>query len=171
MVAIFRAIRVGGIRDPRRLIAYAWSTAQRILSTRIGSLIAERESSSEEDSEMICDAGPNPETAAIRRQNKEIAAQVLATLPKKQREVLIRYYLRGQHGASIQAEMGLTPTQFRLIKSRAKAALTSRLQQHLADRLSSAPSEGGIIDEVRNDSGDIGEEDWKRNSELREKKF
>jgi RNA polymerase sigma factor (sigma-70 family) len=134
MLALFRAIRVGGIRDPRSLRAYAWSTAQRILSTRLGSLIAEREAASDEDSEMICDSAPDPETVAIRRENAEIAARVLATLPEKHREVLIRYYLEGQHRGMIEAEMGLTATQFRLIKSKAKAALTLRLQRCLGDR-------------------------------------
>jgi RNA polymerase sigma factor (sigma-70 family) len=134
MLALYRAIRTGGIRDPQSLRAYAWSTAQRILSTRLGTLITERQSSSDENSEMICDSAPDPETTAIRRQNAEIASRVLATLPEKHREVLIRYYLEGQHREVIQAEMGLTSTQFRLIKSKAKAALTVRMQHRLGDR-------------------------------------
>jgi RNA polymerase sigma factor (sigma-70 family) len=132
MLAVFRAVRLGGIRDPRSLRSYAWSAAQRILSTRLGTLITERQSV--EDSGMICDSAPDPETSAIRRENAEIAGRVLATLPKKHREVLIRYYLEGQPRERIQAEMSLTPTQFRLIKSKAKAALTLRLRRRLSDR-------------------------------------
>jgi RNA polymerase sigma factor (sigma-70 family) len=134
MLALFRAIRTGGIRDPRSLRAYAWSTAQRILSTRLGSLITERQSAGGEASETICDSAPDPEAVAIRRQNAEIASRVLAGLPERHREVLIRYYLEGQQREAIQAEMGLTSTQFRLIKTKAKAALTSRLQRRLGDR-------------------------------------
>jgi RNA polymerase sigma factor (sigma-70 family) len=135
MLALFRAIRIGGIRDPRSLRAYAWSTAQRILSTRLGTLITERQASSDEDSEAISDSAPDPEAVAIRRQNAEIASRVLATLPEKHREVLIRYYLEGQQREAIQTEMGLTATQFRLIKSKAKSALTSRMRRRLGDRL------------------------------------
>lgn len=131
MLAIIRAIRLGGIREPQRLRAYAWSTAQRILSTRLSSLITEREAASDQDSESICDRGLNPEAAAIRHQNKEVAIRVLAALPEKHREVLIRYYLDGQTRDTIQQEMGLTDNQFRLIKSKAKAALMSRLQRRL----------------------------------------
>jgi hypothetical protein len=42
-------------------------------------------------------------------------------MPVQQREVLIRFYILEQLPEVIQEELGITPTQFRLIKSRAKA--------------------------------------------------
>jgi RNA polymerase sigma factor (sigma-70 family) len=131
ILAVLRAIRVGGLRDAACIPAYAWATAQRIRRTRLSVIISQRESTADVDSEALTDAGPDPESMAIRQQNKEVAVRVLAGLPERHREVLIRYYLRGESPSAIQAEMGLTPTQFRVTKSRAKAALSSKLQRKL----------------------------------------
>jgi len=133
IVAVLRAIRLGGLRDPECIPAYAWSTAQRIRKMRLNTIITQRESTTDMDFEMVSDASPDPESVAIRRQNKELAARVLAGLPERHREILIRYYLNGQSPSTIQAEMGLTATQFRLAKSRAKATLTARMQRTLGN--------------------------------------
>jgi DNA-directed RNA polymerase specialized sigma24 family protein len=63
---------------------------------------------------------PDPERRAIERQNMDLARRVLNGVPKRDREVLIRFYLREQSADEICQEMDLTETQFRLIKSRAK---------------------------------------------------
>ena len=47
--------------------------------------------------------------------------RVLRSLPKRDREVLIRFYLQEQLPEQICQELGITETQFRLIKSRAKS--------------------------------------------------
>jgi RNA polymerase sigma-70 factor, ECF subfamily len=47
--------------------------------------------------------------------------RILRSIGKRDREVLIRFYLEEQTPERICREMGLTETQFRLIKSRAKA--------------------------------------------------
>jgi len=131
ILAVLQAIRVGGLRDPECIPAYAWTTAQRIRRMRLSVIISQREWTTDVNSETLSDAAPDPESIAIRQQNKEVAVRVLAALPERHREVLIRYYLKGQSPSAIRTEMGLTPTQFRLAKSRAKAALTERLQRRL----------------------------------------
>lgn len=133
IVAVLRAIRIGRMRDAESIPAYAWATAQRIRKVRLEVIIAQRQATADVDSETLSDAGPDPESIAIREQNKQVAIRVLANLPARHREVLIRYYLKGQSPAEIQAELGITATQFRLAKSRAKAALTAKLQ-HKLDR-------------------------------------
>jgi DNA-directed RNA polymerase specialized sigma24 family protein len=47
--------------------------------------------------------------------------RILNSLPKRDREVLARFYLEEQRPERICREMGLSETQFRLVKSRAKA--------------------------------------------------
>jgi RNA polymerase sigma factor (sigma-70 family) len=143
MLAVLRAVRLGSIREPDKLRAYVWATAQRILVTRLSSLISERESTSEVrmDALQVHDLGPDPEAAAIRQENREIALRVLAALPPRHREVLIRYYLIGQPSELIRSEMGLTQTQYRLTKSKAKGKLISRLHRQLA-----RDPEGSICD-------------------------
>jgi len=47
--------------------------------------------------------------------------QVLQEISPRDREILTRFYLHGQEQDEICQEMNLTETQFRLLKSRAKA--------------------------------------------------
>jgi RNA polymerase sigma factor (sigma-70 family) len=130
-VAVLRAVTLGGLHDPDRVLAYAWSTAKRMKNMRLGAVMSEREYSSNEDAECVRDDAPDPEAAAIRRENRKIAAQILSKMPERHRELLVRYYLLAQPREFIQEEMGLTANQFRLIKSKAKAALTTRMQHRL----------------------------------------
>jgi RNA polymerase sigma factor (sigma-70 family) len=64
---------------------------------------------------------PDPERKAIEEQETEVAMRVLRSLPRRDREVLIRFYLQEQMPEQICQELGITETQFRLIKSRAKS--------------------------------------------------
>jgi RNA polymerase sigma-70 factor, ECF subfamily len=65
--------------------------------------------------------GPDPERGAIEHQNGQLAMRVLNSIAKRDREVLVRFYLQEQTPDEICKAMELTETQFRLIKSRAKA--------------------------------------------------
>jgi len=69
----------------------------------------------------VGDTGSNPEQAAIRQENQQIAVKVLKSIAPRDREILIRFYLWEQPAEQICTEMRLTDTQFRLLKSRAKA--------------------------------------------------
>ena len=52
-------------------------------------------------------------------------AQRLSTMRQRERDVLVRFYLNEQPAADICRDMELTETQFRLLKSRAKARTVS----------------------------------------------
>ena len=79
-------------------------------------------------------AAPDPETNVIVRQQQEIMLRLLGSLPKRDRDVLIRFYLHEQPAEQIQRELNLTETQFRLIKSRAKKRFTLMSQRSLSAR-------------------------------------
>ena len=83
---------------------------------------------------VLCDHHPNPESRVIERQNTDLAKRVLNSLPKREREVLTRFYLREQSPRQICRDMSLTETQFRLTKSRAKARFTELGRARLARR-------------------------------------
>jgi DNA-directed RNA polymerase specialized sigma24 family protein len=70
------------------------------------------------------DRQPDPERRAIERQNVDVALRILESLPRRDREILIRFYLQEQSPNQICRDMRLTATQFRLAKSRAKARFT-----------------------------------------------
>jgi DNA-directed RNA polymerase specialized sigma24 family protein len=62
----------------------------------------------------------------MRLEKRQIAARILVAMPASQREVLIRFYLQRQEPGEIQRAMRLSATQFRLMKSRAKAYFGER---------------------------------------------
>ena len=88
----------------------------------------------DEDWRGIKDERPSAEAALIRRQVKEIAARVLGAMPLRDRTVLLRFYVDEQRPERICSEMDLTATQFRLLKSRAKARFTSLMQCRMGPR-------------------------------------
>ena len=69
----------------------------------------------------LADGQLSPERQAMDRQSNEVAMRVLRSLPKRDRDVLVRFYLDEQTPEEICRDLDLTETQFRLIKSRAKA--------------------------------------------------
>ena len=70
---------------------------------------------------IIPDEKLNPENSAISKERDSLAASVLKTISARDREILTRFYLQEQSQEQICQEMSLTETQFRLLKSRAKA--------------------------------------------------
>ncbi len=115
------AIRGGELREPSRLMGYVRTVLRRQVAGYIESAVRARLKQTKLDKGMpICDRRPDPERRAIERQNTELAMRVLRSVRQRDREVLIRFYLKEQGPDEICREMGLTLTQFRLIKTRAK---------------------------------------------------
>jgi hypothetical protein len=65
--------------------------------------------------------------------------QALATLSKREREVLTRFYLQEQSPDRICSEMALSQHEFRLLKSRAKARFWSLGMGRARDKQSQGP--------------------------------
>ena len=99
------------IETVRRQVAASIDTA---VQTR-------REQAGLESGFGVCDERSNPEEDAIERQRVEIMKRVLHSISPRDREILTRFYLLNQTQEEICLEMHLTGTQFRLLKSRAKA--------------------------------------------------
>jgi RNA polymerase sigma-70 factor, ECF subfamily len=119
---VAQAIQRGDLRDPERLMGYVRTVMRRQVAGHIESAIQERRNHADLDGTLVlADHHPDPERGAIERQNDQVAKRILQSIGKRDREVLIRFYLNEQSPETICREMGLTETQFRLIKSRAKA--------------------------------------------------
>ena len=58
--------------------------------------------------------------------------ELLGSLPDRDREVLVRFYMLEQPQDVICRDMGLSETQYRLLKSRAKARLTEMGRRRVA---------------------------------------
>jgi RNA polymerase sigma-70 factor (ECF subfamily) len=69
----------------------------------------------------LADPEGNPEQKAMFSQRTDLINRVLGELSQRDREILTRFYLLEQSQDQICSEMALSETQFRLLKSRAKA--------------------------------------------------
>ena len=69
--------------------------------------------------------------AAECRERRQIMRQVFTALSQREREILERFYLEEQSEVQIRQEMKLTGTNYRVLKSRAKAKFGSTGQHWL----------------------------------------
>jgi RNA polymerase sigma-70 factor, ECF subfamily len=61
-----------------------------------------------------------------------MAQGLIASLSSRQREILVRFYVEEQSVTEICTAMDLTETQFRLLKSQAKARLAMKCGNKLS---------------------------------------
>lgn len=114
----------GRLREPARMPGYVWGVLRNVLRRWISARMAERAAQSDLRVEVLPNVIPyDPEFAAILSQQKRVVREKLADMQPLAREVLKRFYLDGAVAADIQRDLSITPTQFRLIKNRAKATL------------------------------------------------
>ncbi len=119
---VTQSIRRGDLREPARLMGYVRTVVRRHVAAHIDEAVRTRRNLTDIDGNlMVSDRAPDPECIAIERENQELALRILGSITKRDREVLIRFYLEEQSQHEICRAMNLTATQFRLIKSRAKA--------------------------------------------------
>lgn len=140
-LTIAQSIRRGDLREPERLMGYVRTVVRRQVAGHIGAAVDARRNLVDPDHAILRDRQPDPERKAIEDQNNTLAMRVLNTLPRRDREVLVRFYLKEQSPTQICRDMGLTATQFRLTKSRAKARFTELGQARFARRLGFKASE------------------------------
>ncbi|HEY1241600.1 MAG TPA: sigma-70 family RNA polymerase sigma factor [Bryobacteraceae bacterium] len=119
---VTQSIRRGDLREPSRLMGYVRTVVRRHVAAHIDEAVRTRRNLTDLDGNiMVSDRAPDPERNAIEHQTQELALRILGSIARRDREVLIRFYLQEQSQHEICCAMNLTPTQFRLIKSRAKA--------------------------------------------------
>src|SRR5580692_2109599 len=135
-LVVAQAIQRGELRDPDRLMGYVRTIVRRQVAAQIEDNVLSRRQQFDLDWGLaVRDNGSNPEQAAIRQENQQIAVRVLKSIAPRDREVLIRFYLWEQPAEKICTEMGLTDTQFRLLKSRAKARFGELGRRKVTKRL------------------------------------
>jgi RNA polymerase sigma-70 factor, ECF subfamily len=121
-LVVAQAIRRGDLRDAERLMGYVRTVVRRQVAAYIDEAAEKRRQCVEADYGLaVRDGRANPEQAAIERQHEELAWAVLNGVGRRDREILVRFYLQEQTAEEICSDMDLTETQFRLMKSRAKA--------------------------------------------------
>jgi RNA polymerase sigma-70 factor (ECF subfamily) len=119
---VVQAIQRGDLREPDRLMGFVRTIVRRQVAAYIDDAVqARKEQADLECGLTISDGRSNPEQSAIARQRVEIMSRILNDISARDREILTRFYLKSQPQEQICREMRLSSTQFRLLKSRAKA--------------------------------------------------
>src|SRR5580658_3835033 len=132
-LTIVDAIRRGEIREPERLMGFVRTVLYRQLNLAVSRIIRNRETTAGiEAADEISGSGPTPERQTLDHEKIALMKQVLREMNDRDFEVLTRSYIREQPQERICADMGLTTTQFQLLKSRAKARLSELIRRKLA---------------------------------------
>ncbi len=119
---VVQAIQRGDLREPERLMGFVRTVVRRQVAAHIDQVVHSRKEEVDlEIGSRVADLRHNPEHSASDHQRAELMTGVLRALSPKDREVLTRFYLHEQSQEQICEEMSLSETQFRLLKSRAKA--------------------------------------------------
>jgi RNA polymerase sigma-70 factor, ECF subfamily len=119
---VVHAIQKGELREPGRLMGFVRTIARRLVAGHIDTMVHKRrENVAVESGIILSDQRVTPEQTAIHQQKVDVMLRVLSEMSPRDREVLTRFYLYEQSQELICRDMKLSPTQFRLLKSRAKA--------------------------------------------------
>ncbi len=132
---VVQAIRNGELREPERLMGFVRTVVRRQVVAHIDNAVQSRKERAGFEYVLgVTDSRTNPEEDAIAHQREEIMERVLRSISRRDREILTRFYLLGQSQEQICAEMKLTETQFRLLKSRAKSRFGELGKRRLLQR-------------------------------------
>jgi len=132
---VVQAVRRGELREPERLMGFVRTVVRRQVAGHIDQAVhSRRQQVGLESGTAVMDLNRDPEESAIHQQYEEIARRVLNSISKRDREILTRFYLLEQSQQEICTQMNLTETQFRLLKSRAKARFGELGKRRLARR-------------------------------------
>ncbi len=129
LMDVVQRLRAGELRNPSALRGYLHSVVRRQIATRIGRGIRMRTRTVDHtETAETADGKPSPERQYLHLERLAIINKGLRRLHQRESELIQRFYLHGEDLAEICEAMRLTPTQFRLFKSRAKAKLTAWAQ-------------------------------------------
>ncbi len=129
-LAVIQGLKRNGMVQPECLMGYVRSIARCVLAAHIGEAVRRRREA--QPDETIRDGRIDAEAGVIEAEHRRIMEEQLRAMPARDREVLTRFYIQAQSKEQIQVELGLSATQFRQIKSRAKAVFIERVQNRLA---------------------------------------
>jgi RNA polymerase sigma factor (sigma-70 family) len=132
-VIVVQAIQRGDLREPERLMGFVRTIVRRQIANAIERNATRRREETELDGNFKVAADDlTPEQKAIRTQNSDLMKQLLNECSARDREILTRFYLLEQSQEQICEEMGISETQFRLLKSRAKQRFGEEGRRRLA---------------------------------------
>ncbi|MEQ1946066.1 MAG: sigma-70 family RNA polymerase sigma factor [Bryobacteraceae bacterium] len=130
VVTVLEAIRSGTLRDPSRLMGFVQTITRRRVAAHIRGKISRRKRLvSMGPSEFPGPAAEIPGWVSLETERLKVLRVAIRCLCSRDKEILVRFYLKEEKPQQICSEMGLTPTQFRLYKSRALSRCADSVRQ------------------------------------------
>ena len=121
-LVVVEAIRQNQLHDPARLMGFVKTVLQRKIAAHLKATLRRRNLEQDITAEFsMADSGARPDDAVECRERTQIMQRVFSSLTQREREILERFYLQEQSANQIREEMKLTCTNYRVLKSRAKA--------------------------------------------------
>jgi len=132
------AISAGKLRDSERLTPFLTTLTRFYTYGQIDRRVVRRKYVTPLEHANIPDRRTNLENSVYKKQKMLIVRDILNSMPKRDRDVLERFYVLEQTKEQICQEMNLTPTQFRLLKSKAKSTFAKMGQRRLKVQVAAA---------------------------------
>ena len=133
-LVVVDSIRAGELRDPSRLMGFVRTVVKRVAAATIEQQAqSRREQLDEERTASVADSS-NPEGTVFFHQQVQLIREVLANMPVRDREILRRFYFEEQPQQKICDDLGISLSQFRLMKSRAKSRFGELGRKRLQSR-------------------------------------
>jgi RNA polymerase sigma-70 factor (ECF subfamily) len=124
LLEVLVAIKQDRVRCPEAVAAFARGVAVRKSAAYIEDLVRKRAQTagSADDLDLSASCSDSfPERTYLNKEQVDIARRAFSYLNPREQEVLKRFYVDEELPQHICLQMKLTPTQFRLLKSRAKS--------------------------------------------------
>jgi RNA polymerase sigma-70 factor, ECF subfamily len=113
-------IRSGNLREPERLSGFISAIAKNLALEHVRKARRSAKEIEVETPDQIADTAPDPLEQLWRKERDEIIRQVFSELKiKRDREVLLRYYIGEEGKDQICADLGLTRDQLNMVIFRA----------------------------------------------------
>src|SRR5579863_7095459 len=121
-LVVVEAIRRNQLHDPARLMGFVKTVLQRKIAAHLKAAMRRRNLEQDIAEQFwVADSGALPDDAVESRERAQLMQQIFGSLSQREREILERFYLQEQSAGQIREEMKLTCTNYRVLKSRAKA--------------------------------------------------
>jgi RNA polymerase sigma-70 factor (ECF subfamily) len=132
---VLKAIQDGRIEDARAFPGYLRTVVKRQYFDHLRTSVNATDCSDElVVNSLTSKAKDNPDSLLEVQQQSTLMAEVLRSMHPKRREILNRFYILEQSPEYICTKMKLTETQYRLLKSRAKAEFGERERKKMTPR-------------------------------------